>query len=284
MALAVEISNLCKRFGKFQALDDISLSVPEGEIYGLLGPNGAGKTTTIKAMVGALTPTSGTVRILGMDPLKNKKKVRRKIGYMPQYPALYEDLSARDNILFFGRLHDVPNLKKEVEEILEFTELQDRASDPVYTFSGGMKKRVSLACALIHKPKILFLDEPTAAVDPHLKMRSWELFKKLAKEGVTIFVSTHLMDEALLCDKLAIMRKGQLLAVSTPKKLMEQGSIQWNIRKDNSTLKRTSSGNPQKVAEMLQEFGLKKDVTSVSFMQETLEEIVLDMIQRSHHE
>jgi len=284
MTVAVEISNLCKRFGKFQALDDINLSVPEGEIYGLLGPNGAGKTTTIKTMVGALTPTSGTVKIFGMDPLKNKKKIRRKIGYMPQYPSLYEDLSARDNIRFFGRLHDVPNIKEKVEEILEFTELKDRANDPVHTFSSGMKKRVSLACALIHKPKIIFLDEPTAAVDPHLKIRSWELFKKLAKEGVTIFVSTHLMDEALLCDKLAIMRKGQLLTVNTPKKIMEQGSIHWNIREDNRTLKRSSSGNPHHVAEMLHEFGLKKDVSSISFTQETLEEIVLDMIKRSHHE
>ncbi len=284
MAIAVEINNLCKRFGKFQALDDVNLSVSEGEIYGLLGPNGAGKTTTIKTLVGALVPTSGTVRILGMDPLKNKKKVRRKIGYMPQYPALYEDLSARDNISFFGRLHDVPKIKEKVDRILEFTELQDRANDPVYTFSGGMKKRVSLACTLIHEPKIIFLDEPTAAVDSHLKMRSWELFKQLAKEGVTIFVSTHLMDEALLCDKLAIMRKGQLLSVNTPKKIMEQGNIHWNIRQGNATLKRTSSGNPHKVAEMFQEFGLKKDVSSVSFMQDTLEEIVLEMIKRSHHE
>jgi len=115
-------------------------------------------------------------------------------------------------------------------------------------------------------------------------MRSWELFKQLAKEGVTIFVSTHLMDEALLCDKLAIMRKGQLLSVNTPKKIMEQGNIHWNIRQGNATLKRTSSGNPHKVAEMFQEFGLKKDVSSVSFMQDTLEEIVLEMIKRSHHE
>ncbi len=284
MKIAVDIKNLSKRYGKFQALNDVTLQVPEGHIYGLLGPNGAGKTTTIKALVGALKPTSGSVSILGMDPLRNKKKVRRAIGYMPQNPALYEDLSARDNIRFFGRLHDVPNIKKKTEEVLAFAELLDRANDPVHTFSGGMKKRVSLACALIHDPKIIFLDEPTAAVDPHLKVRSWELFKELTKKGVTIFVSTHLMDEALLCDKLAIMRRGTLLTVDTPYRIMERGTIEWHLRKGDATIQRTGLAKPHDIATMLHEFGLDSSITSVSFNQETLEEIVLDMIREESHE
>ena len=169
---AVEIKNLFKSYGKLRALTNVTLDVPEGKIYGLVGPNGAGKTTLIKALVGALKPTDGSAKVLGLDPLKDKWKLRRQIGYMPQSPALYDDLSAKNNILFFGKAQNIPDLKKKTDEILSFAELTSRANDKVGTFSGGMKKRVSLCCALVHNPKILFLDEPTAAVDPHLKMQS----------------------------------------------------------------------------------------------------------------
>ncbi|HEX7583979.1 MAG TPA: ABC transporter ATP-binding protein, partial [Prolixibacteraceae bacterium] len=182
---AIEIVNLSKYYGKICALNNMSLDVPEGTIYGLVGPNGSGKTTLIKALVGSLRPNSGYTKVLGLDPLKDKWELRKQIGYMPQSPALYDDLSARDNILFFGKAQDVPDLQRKVDEILSFAELTNRANDAVRTFSGGMKKRVSLCCALIHNPRIIFLNEPTAAVDPHLKMQSWILFRKLAQSGVT---------------------------------------------------------------------------------------------------
>jgi ABC-2 type transport system ATP-binding protein len=212
---AIEIVNLSKNYGKICALNNMCLDVPEGTIYGLVGPNGSGKTTLIKALVGSLLPNSGFAKVLGLDPVKDKWKLRRQIGYMPQSPALYDDLSARKNIMFFGKAQNVPDLQMKVDEILSFAELTSRADDAVRTFSGGMKKRVSLCCALINNPRIIFLDEPTAAVDPHLKMQSWILFRKLAKNGVTIFVSTHQMDEAMLCDKVTILRNGEILAVDT---------------------------------------------------------------------
>jgi ABC-2 type transport system ATP-binding protein len=151
---AVEVINLKKDYKHIHALNNVSLAVPEGRIYGLIGPNGAGKTTLIKALAGSLKPDSGIVKVLGMDPLKEKWKLRQEIGYMPQAYALYDDLSARENILFFGRAGKVADPGKKTDEILEFTELKDRANDPVGTFSGGMKKRVSLACALIHNPRV----------------------------------------------------------------------------------------------------------------------------------
>ena len=226
---AIEIVNLSKYYGKICALNHMSLDVPQGTIYGLVGPNGAGKTTLIKALVGSLQPDSGYAKVLGLDPLKDKWKLRQQIGYMPQSPALYDDLSARNNILFFGKAQDVPDLQKKVDEILSFAELTHRANDAVRTFSGGMKKRVSLCCALIHDPQIIFLDEPTAAVDPHLKMQSWTLFRKLAQKGVTIFVSTHQMDEAMLCDQVTILRNGEILALDTPQNILQRGKTKLKI-------------------------------------------------------
>ena len=149
---AIEIENLSVNYGKLRALNSMNLQVPEGTIYGLVGPNGAGKTTLIKALVGALRPTCGSTKVLGLDPLKDKWELRKQIGYMPQAPALYDDLSARDNILFFGKSQEVPDLKKKTDEILAFAELTSRANDKVGTFSGGMKRRVSLAISLLGKP------------------------------------------------------------------------------------------------------------------------------------
>src|SRR5664279_5555385 len=229
MTNAVEIKNLCKDYDKLVALNNITLNVQEGTIYGLIGPNGAGKTTLIKALAGALKPTTGSVSVLGLDPLRNKWKLRRQIGYMPQTPALYDDLSAKKNILFFGSAQSNTGLEKKTNDILEFAELTNRANDLVRTFSGGMKKRVSLCCALVHQPKIVFLDEPTAAIDPHLKMQSWNLFRKLAQNGVTIFISTHLMDEAMYCDKVTILRNGEILAVDTPQKILRLGKTTLKI-------------------------------------------------------
>ena len=244
----------------------------------LTGANGSGKTTLIKALVGSLHPTSGSAKVLGLDPLKDKWKLRQQIGYMPQSPALYDDLSARNNILFFGSAQNVPDLKKKVDDVLAFAELSSRANDLVGTFSGGMKKRVSLCCALIHDPKIIFLDEPTAAVDPHLKMQSWILFRKLAQKGVTIFVSTHLMDEAMLCDKVTILRNGEILAVDTPQKILQKGKTKLKLLVNGEEKIVTIDSTPESLAAELKRSGLEKNISSIEIHAENIEDIILSIV------
>lgn len=281
---AIEIVSLSRNYGKIVALNNMSLKVPEGTIYGLVGPNGSGKTTLIKALVGSLRPNSGYAKVLGLDPLKDKWQLRKQIGYMPQSPALYDDLSARDNILFFGKAQNVPDLHRKVDEILSFAELTSRANDVVRTFSGGMKKRVSLCCALIHNPRIIFLDEPTAAVDPHLKMQSWILFRKLAQSGVTIFVSTHQMDEAMLCDQVTILRNGEILAVDTPQNILKRGKTKLKITANGDERTSVIDSNPKDLATELQKFGLDKTITSVELHSDTIEDIILAIVQKKEKE
>ncbi len=277
---SVEIKDLNKSYGKFPVLKNISLEVPQGCIYGLIGPNGAGKTTLIKAMVGALKLDSGTISVLGKDPLKNSWELRRQIGYMPQSASLYGDLTAKQNIAFFGKAQHVNGLDTEVEKILEFTELSHRANDPVRNFSGGMQKRVSLACALIHAPKIIFLDEPTAAVDPHLKQRSWELFRKLSDAGVTIFVSTHLMDEALLCDRICILREGGILAFDTPKNFLARGKTKIRYTENGTPKELVSGSESSSLATELQKLGLIKGISTLEIEQDDIEKIVLEIVNK----
>lgn len=277
---AIRAERLVKRYGKSEALSGVDLEVPEGSVFGLVGPNGAGKTTLIKALVGALKPTGGAARVLGLDPLGQRSEVRRRIGYMPQSPALYEDLSARDNIRFFAAAHRTPDLRKKVQEILEFTDLSGRADDPVHTFSGGMKRRVSLACALVHEPEALFLDEPTAAVDPQLRSRFWDTFRELAGSGTTLFISTHLMDEAVLCDRICILRKGRVIASDTPRRILEAGETRLTIRQGKDSQETVIGGRPEDLAGALHPYGLKPDVTAVSAEGETLESVVLSLIER----
>lgn len=279
MTTAVTIKNLFKYYGKLRALDNIQLTVPEGAIYGLVGPNGAGKTTLIKTLVGALKPSSGTVQVLGLDPLQDKWKLRSQVGYMPQAPALYDDLSAKRNILFFGAAQQVPDLEKKANEILAFAELTNRADDLVRTFSGGMKKRVSLCCALIHQPKIIFLDEPTAAIDPHLKIQSWNLFRQLAKSGITLFISTHLMDEALLCDKVTILGNGEIIAVDTPQKILERGKTRIEFSENGEIKETLIDSTPESLAKELQKLGLKQGISSLSLHPDNMEQIVLSIIE-----
>lgn len=281
---AIEIENLIVNYGKLRALNCINLHVPEGSIYGMVGPNGAGKTTLIKALVGSLRPTSGFTKVLGLDPLKDKWKLRQQIGYMPQSPALYDDLSARNNILFFGSAQDVPDLKKETDEILSFAQLTSRADDKVGTFSGGMKKRVSLCCALIHNPKIIFLDEPTASIDPYLKMQMWVLFRKLAQSGVTIFISTNLMDEAMFCDKVTILRNGEILAVDSPQKILQQGKTKLKIMVNNEEQLSIIDSTGKNIADELKKFGLENNVLSVELHSDNIEDIILSIIRKKQEE
>ena len=191
---AVETRGLRKTYGgRVEALRGIDLTVGQGEIFGLIGPNGAGKSTLIRTLVGALRPTAGSVAVLGLDPLGDRWELRRRIGYMPQELALYEDLSAWRNVEFFAAAHRSDRVEGMVGEALELVDLLDRAQDPVRTLSGGMKQRVSLACALAHQPDLLFLDEPTSGIDPELRATFWDSFRNLARRGVTVIVSTHLV-------------------------------------------------------------------------------------------
>ena len=276
---AVEVKDLKKLYGKVEALKGVDLTVQKGTIFGLVGPNGAGKTTLIKALVGSLKPTSGSIQVLGLDPLKERWELRRQIGYMPQSNALYDDLSARANILFFNRAQPLDDLSSRVDVILQFTELLDRADDHISTFSGGMKKRVSLACALVHQPTIIILDEPTAAVDPHLRYRMWQLFRQLASEGKTLFISTHLMEEAVMCDRVAVLRQGEVIADEAPAVILEAGRARLEVRQGNKISKNTIAANPEALAESLHQFGLDSSVEAVDVDPDTLEDVILALIQ-----
>lgn len=275
---AVKVAGLVKRYGKIEALGGVDLSVPEGSVFGLVGPNGAGKTTLIKALVGSLRSTQGSVSVLGLDPLRDRRRLRNSIGYMPQSPALYEDLSARDNVTFFGAAHGIPDFGKRVDEVLEFTDLVDRAGDPIHTFSGGMRRRVSLACALVHRPRMLFLDEPTAAVDPLLRSRFWAKFRELADDGVTLFISTHLMDEAVLCDRVSILRAGRVIASDSPRGILERGKTRLVVERDDVEEESFIGGHPGDLAGALHPYGLSRDVTAVGVQAASLESVVLSII------
>jgi ABC-2 type transport system ATP-binding protein len=277
---AIRVEGLGKRYGKIEALRGVELAVPEGMVFGLVGPNGAGKTTLIKALVGAMRPSGGEVRVLGLDPLKERTELRQQIGYMPQSSALYEDLSARDNVEFFGAAHGTPELRKRTAEILEFTDLTARAKDPIYKLSGGMKRRVSLACALVHRPRILFLDEPTAAVDPQLRSRFWKTFGLLAEGGTTLFISTHLMDEAMLCDRVAIVRNGRIIASDMPHHILEEGKTLLVVERSGKEEEKVIGGHPEDLAAALYPYGLAPDVTAVDVQTDALETVVLSLIDR----
>jgi ABC-2 type transport system ATP-binding protein len=277
---AIRVAGLSRRYGKVEALRGVELAVPEGTVFGLVGPNGAGKTTLIKALVGALRPSEGEVRVLGLDPIEERSALLQQIGYMPQFSALYEDLSARDNVEFFGAAHGTPDLGKRAAEVLEFTDLAARARDPVYKLSGGMKRRVSLACALVHRPRMLFLDEPTAAVDPHLRHRLWKTFRELAKSGTTLFVSTHLMEEAMLCDRIAILRKGRIIASDTPRRILEVGETRLVVGRSGKEEEKVIGGHPEDLAAALHPYGLAPDVTAVDIEADSLETVVLTLIER----
>jgi ABC-2 type transport system ATP-binding protein len=215
-ASVIETKELSRAFGTVRAVRDLNLIVREGEIYGLLGPNGSGKTTLMRLLVGLAKADVGEVRVLGrwvpdVDLLA-------EIGYMTQAEALYADLTARENVSFFASLCGIHS-KAAVDEALALVDLLDRADDVVSQLSGGLRRRVSLACALVHKPRLLILDEPTVGVDPQLRASFWEHFRSMASSGVTLLISSHVMDEAERCDRLGLMRGGLLLAEGTPAEL-----------------------------------------------------------------
>jgi ABC-2 type transport system ATP-binding protein len=276
--IAVEVHDLRKTYGKLEALKGVTLEVEKGSIFGLLGENGAGKSTMIRILVGSSKNSGGTVRVLGLDPIKANGKLRSICGYMPQETALYEDLTARENISFFGAPHNIADLSKRIDEVLKFTSLSDRQNDPVYSFSGGMKQRVSLCCALVHQPQILFLDEPTAGIDPKLREAFWQHFRQLAEQGHTLFISTHQMDEALLCDKLAIMRRGVILASDTPRNIMLKGNARVQIQRGDKTETFTVTNYPEQLPLLLRQYQLDPNIKKIDIEEDTLETIVLNLI------
>lgn len=221
---ALIVKNLKKSYGHLVAVNGLSFKVEEGEIFGLLGPNGAGKTTTIKSIIGLLKPDSGEIFLLGKK--MPDKEVLSKVGYMPQELALYLNLTVEENLEFYSRIYGIPEevFKKRKEEILEFVGLERFRNRLVSELSGGLQRRASLACALLHEPEFLILDEPTVGVDPHLRASFWEHFRELSGRGATILITTHYMDEALNCNRVAIMSEGQIVAISSPQKLMEETS------------------------------------------------------------
>jgi len=214
--------NLVKQFGKLYAVNKLSMTINAGETFGLIGPNGSGKTTLIRMLVGLIRPASGTIQIMG--ELIPSSKVSPYLGYMTQLSALYLDLTARENMQFFCNIYGVRGReqRQRIAEMLARVALAERANDVVGTFSGGMRQRLSLACALVHHPRLAVLDEPTVGVDPELRRSFWDYFAQLNQDGVTIIVSTHHLDEASRCTRLGLMRNGALLAQDAPQELLRQ--------------------------------------------------------------
>jgi ABC-2 type transport system ATP-binding protein len=228
--IAVHVEGLTRAFGNFIAVDHIDLEVRQGEIFGFLGPNGAGKSTTIKILCGILPPTSGRAWVGGFDVSKEPQRIREIIGYMSQRFSLYDDLRVEENIEFFGGVQNLDNasLRERKDRVLEVANLAEYRRELAKDLSGGVRQRLALACAMIHEPRIMFLDEPTAGVDPTSRRDFWELIYQLSQQGVTVFVSTHYMDEAEHCDRLALINRGKIAATGSPREL-KTGSIRDEV-------------------------------------------------------
>ncbi|MBY7972887.1 ABC transporter ATP-binding protein [Vibrio fluvialis] len=225
--LAIHAQNVMKKFGDFTAIEGINLSVPKGSIYGFLGPNGCGKSTTIRVLTGLLSPTEGQVNVLGLDIPRQSEALRLKIGYMTQKFSLYDDLSVQENLQFIGQIFGMnrKELNARADEQLKTYGLDERRKQRVGGMSGGQKQRLALAAATMHRPELLFLDEPTSAVDPENRREFWEQLFELSSQGTTILVTTHYMDEAERCHRLAIMEAGEIRADDEPEKLMQQMGV-----------------------------------------------------------
>ncbi len=238
---AVEIDDLVKTFGSFVAVDHVSLKVGKGEIFGFLGPNGAGKSTTIRMLCGLLKPTSGRGLVNGHDVATEPEVIRRNIGYMSQKFSLYDDLTVEENIDFFTGIYGVPKEKRaeRKEYVLRMAEIMERRRAKTHTLSGGWKQRLALGCAILHEPPILFLDEPTSGVDPLARRAFWALIHDLSAAGRTIFVSTHYMDEAENCNRLALMYHGKVIALGAPGELKRQLHSHRILRVDSSDVLET---------------------------------------------
>ncbi len=220
-APSVEVEQLVKRFGTFVAVDNISFQTQCGEIFGFLGPNGSGKSTTIRILCGLLRPSSGRAQVAGIDVATNPEEVRQRIGYMSQKFSLYNDLRIAENLRFFGGMYNVPpaEMPQRIAWALEMSGLKGRENDPTGSLPVGWKQRLALGCSVLHRPPILFLDEPTCGVDPVSRRQFWDLIRAMVIEGITVFVTTHYMDEAEYCDRLVLLDRGRIVATGTPSEL-----------------------------------------------------------------
>jgi ABC-2 type transport system ATP-binding protein len=220
---AVSVHQLTKRFGSFTAVDKVSFEIPRGEIFGLLGPNGAGKTTTIRMLCGIFPPTDGEGQVLGLDIVKDAEEIKKNIGYMSQKFSLYNDLTARENVAFYAAIYGVPRKQRaqRVEEMIRMAGLENHGNERTQNLSGAWRQRLALACAVVHNPPMLFLDEATAGVDPVSRREFWDLIYDLAATGVSVLATTHYMDEAEYCNMIGMMYRGELIAYASPDELKE---------------------------------------------------------------
>ncbi len=297
--LPLEVQGLTKRFGTFTAVDHVSFEVRRGEVIGYLGPNGSGKTTTIRMLCGLLTPSEGTAKIMGVDVVKDPEGIKPHIGYMSQKFSLYNDLTVLENLQFYAGVYDVPESeeKQRIQEILHMAGLESRTTTPAEELSGGWRQRLALGCAILHRPPLLFLDEPTSGVDPVARREFWDLIYQMAAQGTTIFITTHYMDEAEHCNRVGFMYRSKLLAFDTPLALKTQylhgatwdleanplletveelsqmeGIAQASLHGDRAHVNIDSNRwTPQSLKQRLAEKGLK--VQSVETVQSTLEDV-----------
>src|SRR5438552_17132332 len=298
--LAIEVKDLCKNFGTFRAVDHLSLSVQQGEIFGLLGPNGSGKTTTINMISGLSVPTSGEVRVMGYDVRRNARQVRQILGSVPQETALYEELSAWTNMDFHADLFGIPRKEKKerIIKMLELIQLLDRKDSRVSTFSGGMKRRLALGRALLHDPQLLYLDEPTLGVDVQARRAIWDYILVLRDQGKTVLITTNYLEEAqVLCERLAIIDHGKLIAVDTPEHLKQTygGSVIEvdtaqpvqdvaalralagvnDVKQEGTHLKITAQGTSNIAAEVINILSQEGEIKDIAVREPNLDEIFL---------
>src|SRR5947209_7961437 len=300
---AIEMNDLCKTFGKFQAVDHLTLTVRRGEIYGLLGPNGSGKTTTINMISGLSFPTSGEVHVMGHDVRRNARQVRQILGSVPQETALYEELSAWANMDFHADLFGVPRKEKKerITKMLELVQLLDRKDSRVGTFSGGMKRRLALGRALLHDPKLIYLDEPTLGVDVQARRAIWDYILALRAQGKTVLITTNYLEEAqALCDRLAIIDRGVLIAVDTPEHLKQTygGSVVEletvhplqaavahirtldgvkDIKQNGTHLTITTQGTSNVVPQIMNSVSQEEELREIAIREPNLDEIFLSL-------
>ncbi len=299
-APAIEMIDLCKAFGKFQAVDHLSLTVQQGEIFGLLGPNGSGKTTTINMVSGLSVPTSGKVRVMGYEIPRDARRVRQILGAVPQETALYEELSAWDNMDFHAELFGIPRKEKKARIInmLELVQLLDRKDSRVGTFSGGMKRRLALGRALLHDPQLIYLDEPTLGVDVQSRRAIWDYILSLRDQGKTVLITTNYLEEAqALCERIAIIDRGKLIAVDTPEHLKQTygGSVieletaqpsasvdeiralegVKQVEQDGNSLTITTQGTFNVVPQIINIVSQEGEIRNISVREPNLDEVFL---------
>jgi len=298
----ISIENLHKNYGKVEAVKGVSLEIESGEMFGLIGPDGAGKTTIIRTMCGLINPTKGTVKLLGKDIQKHRKEIQRNIGYLSQIFSLYGDLTIEENIEFFANIHNITDYNEREEELLTFTNLLKFKDRLANNLSGGMKQKLALACSLIHKPKILFLDEPTTGVDPVSRRDFWKILADLKRDGITIVLTTPYLDEAERCTRVALMDKGKILDLDTPEKLKSRNIgeiieiITTDIRNSYRIIKENFSFDVQlfgdrlnvvvdnrdsdleRINNVLEENGIR--ITDRRIISPTLENIFINVLQK----